>query len=535
MTSKTWDHASLEQKVGQLFMCGFDALTVNEHAEALVREYHIGGIVYFRRNVRDLEQVAALSSSLQSLAGSAGQPPLLISIDQEGGMVARIDQQGMSRIPGNMALGAAGSPEYCYQAAKISGEELRSLGINLNLAPCLDVNNNPFNPVIGVRSFGEDPAAVAELGTAAIRGYQQAGVSAAAKHFPGHGDTSVDSHLGLASVPHGRERLEGIELVPFKEAIREGVDAIMTAHVGFPAIEPDGTPATLSRAVLSGLLREELGFEGLILTDCLEMHAIAKEYGVAEGAVRAVLAGADCILISHTRDEQIAAIEAVVQAVRSGRITEARIEESLKRILELKQRRLSEGAGRGQLETVTTATEKETLLKEIAGKAITLVKNKGQLPLDSTKDLLVIWPETGITTQVDEAWSHMYTLGDSLKKRMPQTEELVVSTSLSDEGLQSAIQKARSFSQVIAVTYTSESRLSEGQRRLVQGLNSQSPEKLIVVSTRNPYDLNEVPEVPAYLCCYENTPVFMDVLADVLIGAAAAEGKLPVTLNISEK
>ncbi|KAF4325166.1 hypothetical protein G195_001310 [Phytophthora kernoviae 00238/432] len=222
--------------------------------------------------------------------------PLMISVDQEGGMVARIDKEGVTQVPGNMALGATGNPEYTLECAQILGHELKSIGIDMNLAPVLDVNNNILNPVIGVRSYGENAESVAAHGAAAIKGYQSRGVAATAKHFPGHGDTAVDSHLGMVTVPHERNRLEQVELLPFRRAIEAGVDAIMTAHVIFPAIEPEPIPATLSRKVLTGLLREEMGFEGIIITDCLEMHAISKPYGVAEAAIRAVEAGADLIL-----------------------------------------------------------------------------------------------------------------------------------------------------------------------------------------------------------------------------------------------
>lgn len=522
---------TLQQKVGQMFICGFDALTPNDHARTLIEEYKVGGIVYFRRNVKELSQLAELSASLQAMAASDGQVPLIISIDQEGGMVARIDHEGISRIPGNMALGATGSEEYSYQVARIGGKELRALGVNMNFAPCLDVNNNPLNPVIGVRSFGEDPKAVAGLGSAAIKGYQEEGVSATAKHFPGHGDTSVDSHLGLAFVPHDRTRLEQVELYPFKRAIENGVDAIMTAHIAFPAFEPDGTPATLSHAVLTGLLREEMGFEGLIVTDCLEMHAIAKEYGIPEGAVRAIEAGADCVLVSHTLSDQQAAISAVIEAVTSGRIPEERIDASVERILALKKRNADKEKTLEQVDLNLLNGRVKDYLMEIAGKGITLVRDNNQLPLAEGEPVLVYWPELLRATQVDEAWSRSYTLGDALTQQGCNVTEIRIGTDLSDEEVDQAVKDAGDYSQIVVATYTSESRLPEGQRKLVERLMSLGQGKLIVASTRNPYDLNDLPHIPAYLCCYENTPNYMDALADVLYGKAKPEGCLPVSLN----
>ncbi|MFG1733507.1 beta-N-acetylhexosaminidase [Paenibacillus sp. 843] len=522
---------SLEQKVGQMFICGFNALTPNEHAKILIEQYQVGGICYFRRNVKTLPQLAELSESLQQLASDSQKFPLLISIDQEGGMVARIDHEGISRIPGNMALGAAGSAEDSYRVAQIGARELRSLGVNMNFAPCLDVNNNPRNPVIGVRSFGEDPQAVAALGTAAIKGYQEEGVSATAKHFPGHGDTSVDSHLGRASVPHDLERLRSVELYPFAQAIQGGVDAIMTAHVSFPAIEPSDLPATLSHAVLTGLLREEMGFEGLIVTDCLEMHAISKEYGIPEGAIRAIEAGADCVLVSHNLSEQTAAITAVIEAVRSGRLSEDLIDTAVKRILALKQRNAKLAEELPVYPIGEVSEETKQWLAQIAGRGITLVKDEGQLPLKPEQAVAVIWPELLQATQVDEAWSKSYTLGDALRSYGVQADDLRVVTDMSDEEVEQAVKAAEGYKQIVVATYTSESRLPAGQQKLVNKLAELEDVALVIVATRNPYDINDLPPVPTYVCSYENTPYYMNAAAGVLIGQVKPEGKLPVGIS----
>lgn len=522
---------SLEQKVGQMFICGFNALTPNEHAKILIEQYQVGGICYFRRNVKTLPQLAELSESLQQLASARQKFPLLISIDQEGGMVARIDHEGISRIPGNMALGAAGSAEDSYRVAQIGARELRSLGVNMNFAPCLDVNNNPRNPVIGVRSFSEDPQAVAALGTAAIKGYQEEGVSATAKHFPGHGDTSVDSHLGRASVPHDLERLRRVELYPFAQAIRNGVDAIMTAHVSFPAIESSDLPATLSHAVLTGLLREEMGFEGLIITDCLEMHAISKEFGIPEGAIRAIEAGADCVLVSHNLSEQTAAITAVIEAVRSGRLSEELIDTAVERILALKQRNAKLAEELPVYPIGEVAEETKQLLAQIAGRGITLVKDEGQLPLKPEQAVAVIWPELLQATQVDEAWSKSYTLGDALRSYGVQADDLRVGTDMSDEEVEQAVKAAEGYKQIVVATYTSESRLPAGQQKLVNKLAELEDVALVIVATRNPYDINDLPPVPTYLCSYENTPYYMNAAAGVLIGKVMPEGKLPVGIS----
>ncbi|MEK4060392.1 MULTISPECIES: beta-N-acetylhexosaminidase [Paenibacillus] len=330
---------SLSDKIGQMLMCGFEGTAVpDDGIRELVAKGGIGGVIYFARNVETPEQVARMTAELQQAAAESGKAPLWISIDQEGGMVARITE-GVALMPGGMAIAAAGSVEDAYQAALISGRELSAMGINLNYAPVLDVNNNARNPVIGVRSFGESPEKVADYGAATIRGFQDAGVAATAKHFPGHGDTDVDSHLDLPTVRHDRARMDSVELVPFRRAIAEGVDAMMSAHIYFPALEQEKLPVTLSKAVLTGLLREELGFGGIIMTDCMEMNAIAEHYGTVEASVLAIEAGADIVLISHRADRQLAAIEAILHAVAEGRISETRIDDSVRRLLALKVKR----------------------------------------------------------------------------------------------------------------------------------------------------------------------------------------------------
>lgn len=525
---------TLEQKIGQMFICGFHSLVPDDQIRTLIQQYHLGGVIYFRRNIDELEQVAALSKSLQGLAAANGSLPLWIAIDQEGGMVARIDHKKMSRIPGNMALGATDNPEYSYEVSVISAQEMTQLGINMNFAPCVDVNNNPLNPVIGVRSFGEQADKVAEHGAAVIRAFQENGISAAAKHFPGHGDTSVDSHMGLATVEHDVERLQQVELKPFIRAIQEQVDVIMTAHVIFPAIEPEPIPATLSRSVLTGLLREDLSYQGIIVTDCLEMHAIAKFFGVGEGAVQAIEAGADIVLVSHTLSDQIEAIEAVKQAVLSGRIHEKTIDTAVERILALKQKRIADVPEAEAAPVFLERHEKpevDRLLQEVARKSITLVKDQGQLPLDTQSSVLVVWPEVRSETQVDEPWTEVVTLGDALTAYIGQVKEIRISAEPDEQEIELVLREAASCSQVVMATYTAGSALPEGQRKLAEGLQQQKLGKLIVASTRNPYDLNDIPGVPAYLCCYENTPYFMEALAAILAGYSKAEGQLPVSLD----
>lgn len=327
---------TLKEKIGQLFLFGFSGTKLNDKIRDLIENEKLGGVIYFNRNIEDLAQIAELSNQLQSLAlNRAGGIPLFTAVDQEGGKVRRIED--LIYFPSNKVLGRKKESRLTKKIGEITAIELKNLGININLAPVLDINNNPANPVIGDRSYGSDKKLVARLGRAYIKGLQSEKVAAAAKHFPGHGDTKTDSHYKLPVINHPLSRLEEIELYPFKKAIAAGVEIIMTAHIYFPALaEEKGLPASLSRAVQTDLLRKKLAFKGLIMTDDLEMEAVEAKFSTAEAALRAVEAGSDLILIAHSYQKQKSALEALLKAVKSGRINEKRIDQSVKRILKLK-------------------------------------------------------------------------------------------------------------------------------------------------------------------------------------------------------
>ncbi|MFW6410132.1 MAG: beta-N-acetylhexosaminidase, partial [Halanaerobiales bacterium] len=397
---------SLEEKIGQLFMVGFPGSDVDENIKNMIEEYHVGGIIYFRRNIDSLNQVTDLCRELQKSSFTSSELPLLIATDQEGGIVSRL--KGGTHFPGNMSLGATRSQDLAFKAGKATGRELKYTGINMNLAPVLDVNNNPDNPVIGVRSFGEDPELVADLGTAYMEGLQSEGVIATGKHFPGHGDTAVDSHLNLPVIEHDRERLNKVELYPFQEAINQNIDSIMTAHVHFPAIESEPEiPATLSEKVLNGLLREEMNFQGVIITDCMEMSAIADSSGTVEGAVKTLQAGSDLVLISHTYEKQVQAIQGVIKAVKESRISEKSIDNSLKRILELKEKRMgldSERFDKNMKKNKLNPELNREIAQKIAEKGITLAKDEELIPVKNieNKDIAVINFESSVNSQVED-------------------------------------------------------------------------------------------------------------------------------------
>ena len=283
---------------GQHIMAGLPGTEIDPAFAALVRECKVGNVILFRRNVKNAAQLARLCASLRELIVSETGMEPFIAIDQEGGVVSRFSPD-MATTPGAMALAAAGG-DAPYRAARLTAAQLCAAGVNFDLAPVLDVNSNPLNPVIGVRSFGDLPEEAAERAMGFMRGLLDGGVMACGKHFPGHGDTDTDSHIGLPRVDKSREQLEECELLPFRRAIEAGIPAIMSSHVLFPALEPEKLPATMSRRILTGLLREELGFGGVIISDCMEMDAVAKFYGTVNGAAAALKAGADIVCISHT-------------------------------------------------------------------------------------------------------------------------------------------------------------------------------------------------------------------------------------------
>lgn len=324
---------SSRDKIGQLFMLGFMGTAVTPELADFITTYKPGGLILFRRNLDSVAQIVQLTNDLQQLSPHS---PLLISIDQEGGRVSRLPA-GFTIFPPCALLGACGSYDLAYAAAAVTAAELRAVGINMNMAPVLDVHTNQANPIIGDRAFGSDPLLVSRLGEATVKGLQDNHVVACGKHFPGHGDTSVDSHKELPLVTASRERLEEVELPPFRHACQQGLASLMTAHVLYPSLDSQ-YPATLSPSVLTDVLRQQMRFDGLVFTDDMEMQAIMDHYGIGEASVLAFQAGADVLLICKEQSRQVAAMDAFAQAVEDGTIPPARIEASLRRVALVKTR-----------------------------------------------------------------------------------------------------------------------------------------------------------------------------------------------------
>ncbi|NVE01138.1 beta-N-acetylhexosaminidase [Massilia sp. BJB1822] len=509
----------LREKVGQLFMVGFDALEANDSIKRLIREKKVGGVILFRRNVHTPEQLSALCRELQDINAEVSDEPLLIALDQEGGMVMRIEQ-GVTPIPAAMAFQEAGSVQDCEQLTHIGADEMRQIGINMLLAPVLDVNNNRLNPVIGVRSYGEEPATVIEYGMAAVRGVKSAGIAATAKHFPGHGDTASDTHHSTALVPHDKERLHAVELAPFREAIAQGVDAIMTAHVVFPAFEADtSVPATLSKAVLTGLLRDEMGYQGTVISDCLEMAAISEGVGIPQGAISTLLAGTDIVLISHREAQQHAAIDAVLEAVEQGRIPLARIDEAARRVHELKKvKAVQQWRERPVKPQGLMQPEAMALARKVQADALRV---QGDFrPLDPAQPVVLLTIEVRCRSEIDEVAlarnkEPRSSMLPALQEAGLNVREYALSAEAKEEEVAEAIAFAKGAPQIVVQTYNA--MLVDGQQKLLAALPH---DKLWLVAGRMPYDLDLAPGAAGRLAAYGCRPAALVPVVAKLAGQA---------------
>jgi beta-N-acetylhexosaminidase len=545
-------HMTLQEKVGQLFVVevyGQDANTVSPAMAAknqllygvdtpaqVIDKYKPGGVIYFdsRRgpdNVRNPRQIATLSNGLQAAAVSQRQPiPLLISTDQEGGAVVFRLVAPATAMPGNMALGAGRSAADAHRSAEVIGTELAAVGINQNYAPVADVNVNPANPVIGVRSVGENPALVSDLVAAQVDGYHDGGVATVAKHFPGHGDTETDSHFGLPEVTHTREQLEAIDLPPFRAAIDEGVDTIMTAHVVLRSVDPSGAPATMSKPILTGLLREELDYDGLIVTDALDMGGATSTYPPSVAPVEAFRAGADQLVLAPQMD---VAYNAVLDAIGSGEISTRRLDESVYRILRLKMKRglFDDPFVNVELaDKVVGAPDHLADEQTITDHTTTVVKNDaGLLPLtDDPRNVLVTgW---GVTTTS--------TLGNAIGQRGQTVTVLETGTTPSQARINQVVAEAADNDLVVVSTMNAASvnvntglptASAAAQQALVKALLA-TGKQVVVSGMRNPYDISYFTEAPSYLATYGYTAASMESLTRVLFGEVNPVGKLPVTI-----
>ena len=550
---------TLEEKIGQLIMVWAHVEFLNvqspEYLELRdeLQKYHVGG---FGVTIASDDGVLLKSQPLEAALltnelQKDSKYPLLFAADFERGLAMRLS--GATAFPAAMAFGAAGDKNFAREFGRISAEESRAIGIQWNWFPVADVNSNPANPIINTRSFSEDPAAVSAMVAAYIEGARSAGMLTTAKHFPGHGDTDTDSHLGLARVTATAARLNAVELVPFRAAIAAGVDSIMIGHVTVPALEPDpNRPASISSHVINGLLKQQLGFKGLVVTDALDMGALMHAFSGSdaaisgEEAVQAILAGNDMVIIPADLD---GAYNGLLDAVREGTINEKRIDESVLKILRMKA---SVGLNRNRLVDLSAVDrevarpENIAIAQTVSNHAITLVKDEQMLvPMQlSSNDaasgngiVAVIFADTPRGSDGDRSFAF------ELRKRVPNATVFYVDATNSRFISADVLSAVRSASRVIAIAESvpNPRRTIEGQqggsagmdlgpRELLESVVHMAPSKTVVAAFGNPYIASEIPDVQTYLCTFSNTPGSASSLVAALFGEIPIHGHLPVTI-----
>ena len=511
-----------------LLLIGLEEIEPSRWTSQFVAE--AAGAILFCRDAADASQLKDLVQRLQEVARSAGRPPLLIATDQEGGPVRRLGPLG-SAWPAAMALGAVGDVAVTRTVYYAIGGELADFGINLDFAPVADLNSNARNPVIGLRSFGDDPAAVAEHVRAAVVGLHRAGIAATAKHFPGHGDTAVDSHDALPSVTRDREQLFAREFVPFRAAVEAGVDAVMSAHVTVPLATGDRVPATLSRTMLDDLLRNELGFEGVICTDDMEMRAIADAYGPGEAAVRALQAGADLILF-RSLDSAAAAEKVLASAVREGRLDEAHVEASLDRIEALRNR----PAAAEFIRPRPAAADRQAnaaLSREVAQRAITIVRSAGGVPpLPSSGVARIFIVNFTASDAPGERPSSSALVSSALGKAFAHAGYRVT------EQVRGLEPEGHEYKQLLMAAGSADAFVAVTRRAFMHPLQAQAVADLATfgkpiaaVAAREPYDALDLPENVAVIATFGDDESSLEAAAQVLLGRTRATGQLPVRIE----
>lgn len=504
--------------VGQRLGFGFKGTTLSNDFIDLVRKYRIGNVILFRENCVDSDQVRKLCADIQELVLEVTGEPAFITIDQEGGMVSRVPSDAVC-VPGNMAVGAASDPEITYRMACITSRQLQGLGPNFNFAPSVDVNNNPANPVIGVRSYGDDPCVVAGHAAASIRGYRESGMLCCAKHFPGHGDTATDSHLGLPVIDKSLEELKRIELIPFREAILAEVPAIMSSHILFPQLEPDGVPATMSRRIMHDLLREEMGFEGLIVSDCMVMDAIRLHYGTAAGTIKAMQAGVDLVLVCHRPELQQETAETVLKAVESGEISYENMETSVERILAAKKKYAFTKAD------PELAGRPEDFAAARAAACAGAVLWSGR-PAPVGPDSCFIGPRDLRQSNVANELSDAKRFTEYMRKTF-NASGIECSENPDEAEIAGIVEKVAPYRNLILGTVSGY--LCRGQLALAKALAG-TGKPLTVIALRIPYDLLDIPDGAAGIAVFDYTPDGLYAAAEVLRTGTAA-GKMPVRLT----
>lgn len=505
-----------------MIMVGFDGQFLTDDLKNLIEVYKVGSIILFSRNIESAGQLTHLTSQLQKSAiESSPHFPLIIATDQENGIVSRLDNL-MVKFPGSMALGAANDLQATHEVSRATADALKAVGINMNLAPVLDANNNPENPVIGVRSFGEDVQLVAKHGREFIKGHLSEGIMTSGKHFPGHGNTKSDSHEELPVVAATYQELKKTEFVPFIEAINNDVPSLLISHVHYEAIDPhQKIPASVSANVITELLRKELGYEGLVITDCLEMKAVSQTLGVSKGALQALKAGADIVMVSHTYSEQLKTIQCIEQAVLAGELEVAVINRAVARIQQAKRKYLSPNKPE-EIPQQQLNNYKE-LAKATYEKGMSVVKQEWNFTHTSVKHIHVVWLMENLRTVVEEEKDSHYSLN-----RFRKSHASIQITEQSFNDYANAGGDGNNTADII-VLFTDLQKVTDKIAADFAGIYQK--EKVIVAALKSPYILAHFEKAAGWIAGYEPSEQTIYAALQIVLNELEPQGILPVTLN----
>lgn len=516
------DKMTIKDKIGQISMYGIEGTEITDDTINLIKEYRVGNIILFARNVKSPKQLFELTQGLQKLAKAEFDIPMFISIDQEGGMVTRIFD-GSTFFPGAMTISATNKLENSYNMGRIMGKELNAMGINMNLAPILDVNNNPKNPVIGVRSFSDKPKVVAEYSWQFARGLQEEHVFATGKHFPGHGDTNVDSHLGLPTINHDLDVLEHMEFVPFRYNIDNGIKGIMSSHINFSKLTKDGIPATLSKEVMTDLLRDDFGFKGLLVSDSMTMKGVIQKYSAEEATLMAINAGIDLTCLCHPESPRRETLEYLYEAVEDGRLKEESIDILLNRVLKAKEELININLDNKftDIENIVINTEHKNQAYQVVEDALTLVK--GENIKLKEKTLFIGYKPRALTIADDTDGTSK--LENILNKEIPEMDTIILNLKPNEKDISAIMNKIEEYDQIILTTYAGNT--NSEQIDLINRIHEKH-EDVSVISMRDPYDLYFTDKIKNYICIYEYTPNSIKVITKYLKGEITPNGVIPI-------
>ncbi len=515
---------SNEEKIGQIMICGFDGTTPSSNVQKLIKNYHLGNVILFKRNIENPNQVKKLTSELQKLS----KIPLTIAVDQEGGIVTRLTEP-FTVFPGNMATSATNDPNNAYLTGLVMAKEMRAVGINWNLAPVVDVNDLPQNPGIGVRSYSDDPRVVAKYASEFVRGLHDGRVAGCAKHFPGKGHSAKDAHFEMPIVNRELDDLIRIELYPFKELVRDGIDSVMPSHVYYPALcESENLPATLSHSVMTDLLKNQMAFDGVTVTDDLEMGGITANLEPSEAAWRSLMAGADMLMVCHTFEKQIGTFETLIQMVKFGDIPIDRLNDAVRRVLTMKEN-LGLLDGRIVIDSEIGSKENLDIAYSIAKRSITLVRNTDNLieKIPNSK-VFLIFPKDLALTKVEEKVGGISEIERTFREEGKNVESIYVSSKPDDTEIEMVIKSLKGFDGIVVIG-TLNAHLIEEWKKMINAVTNVRNDNVLILALRNPYDC-VMDGVRNSVALYSYSKISQKAFAEMVLNGERFTGKAPVKL-----